>query len=185
LVYYLSLDNETCYPHAAFVLLMQNGLLKTVSDFHGNEFRYVLADGRLRDFIDALRSIHEREFALLFHKWALFEEPSKDEENRTTRLLGKKEAQKIFRDAEISRFQYRKKMRKCNDVEEYNQYLKEVISGNDDPDWRRYSVDSHMDNKLRIFKETRKNRTPTTKKGIEKRCTKLQSIPKKRIRRRS
>jgi hypothetical protein len=65
----------------AFVLLMQNGLLKTLSDFHGNEIRYVLADGRLRDFIHALRNIHEREFTLLFHKWALFKEPSKDEEN--------------------------------------------------------------------------------------------------------
>ena len=150
------------------VLLMQNGLLKTVSDFHGNEVRYVLADGRLRDFIDALRKIHEKEFALLFHKWALFEEPSKDEENRITRLLGKKEAQRIFRDAEMSRFQHRKKMRKCNDVGEYNQYLKEVISGNDDPDWRRYSVDSYMDGSLKNFKETKRNRIPVTKKELKK-----------------
>jgi len=152
----------------AFVLLMQNGLLKTVSGFHGNEFRYVLADGRLRDLIDALRNIHEREFALLFHKWALFEKPSKDEENRITRLLGKKEAQRIFRDAEMSRFQHRKKMRKCSDVEEYNQYLKEVISSNDDPDWRRYSVDSYMDASLSNFKETGRNRTPITKKELQK-----------------
>jgi hypothetical protein len=132
----------------AFVLLMQNGLLKTVSDFHGNEVRYVLADGS--------------------HKWALFEEPSKDEENRITRLLGKKEAQRIFRDAEMSRFQHRKKMRKCNDVGEYNQYLKEVISGNDDPDWRRYSVDSYMDGSLKNFKETKRNRIPVTKKELKK-----------------
>ena len=152
----------------SFVLLMQNGLLKTVSDFHGNEARYVLADGRLRDFIDALRNIHEREFALLFHKWALFEEPSKDEENRITRLLGKKEAQRIFRDAEMSRFLHRKKMRKCNDVGEYNQYLKEVISGTDDPDWRRYYVDSYMDSSLINFKETKRNRIPVTKKELKK-----------------
>lgn len=152
----------------AFVLLMQNGLIKTVPHFHGNELRYVFADGRLRDFIDALRNIHEREFGLLFHKWALFEEPSKDEENRITRLLGKKEAKRIFRDAELSRFQHRKKMRKCDGVEEYNQYLKEVISGNDDPDWRRYSVDSHMDASLSNFKETRRNRTPITKKELKK-----------------
>jgi hypothetical protein len=164
-----------------FVLLMQNGLLKTVSDFHGNEFRYVLADGRLRDFIDALRNIHEREFSLLFHKWALFEEPSKDEENRITRLLGRKEAQRIFRDAEMSRFQHRKKIRTCNDVEEYNQYLKEVISGNDDPEWRRYSVDSYMDGCLRNFKETRRNRIPVTKKELKKDVLKYDQFLREKI----
>jgi hypothetical protein len=83
-------------------------------------------------------------------------------------LLGKKEAQRIFRDAEMSRFQHRKKMRKCNDVGEYNQYLKEVISGNDDPDWRRYSVDSYMDGSLKNFKETKRNRIPVTKKELKK-----------------
>jgi hypothetical protein len=165
----------------AFVLLMQNGLLKTVSGFHGNAFRYVLADGRLRDFIDALRNIHEREFALLFHKWALFEKPSKDEENRITRLLGKKEAQRIFRDAEMSIFQHRKKMRKCNDLEEYNQYLKEVISSNDDPDWRRYSVDSHMDASLSNFKETGRNRTPITKKELQKDILKYDQFLRKKL----
>ena len=152
----------------AFVLLMQNGLLKTASDFRGNEARYVLADGRLRDYIDALRNIHEREFGLLFHKWSFFEEPSKDEVARIKRLLGEKEAQKIFKDIEIARYQHRKRMRKCNDVEEYNQYLKDVYSCNDDPDWRRSSVDNHMDNELRIFKQTRKNRKPITRKELKK-----------------
>ena len=55
----------------AFVLLMQNGLLKTVPHFHGDEFRHVLADGRLRDFIDALRIIHERECSLLFSQMGI------------------------------------------------------------------------------------------------------------------
>jgi hypothetical protein len=142
-----SMQFERSDVEKAFVLLMQNGLLKTVPHFHGNEFRYVLADGRLRDFIDALSNIHEIEFSLLFHKWALFEEPSKDEEGRITRLLGKKEAKRIFKDAEMSRFHHRKRMRECNNAEEYNQYLREVISGNNDSDWKIYSVDSHMDNR--------------------------------------
>jgi hypothetical protein len=156
-------------------------LLNTVSNFHGNEFRYVLADGRLRDFIDALRNIHEMEFDLLFHRWAFFEEPSKDEENRITRLLGEKEAQRIFSDAEMSRFQHRKKMRKCNDVEEYNHYLKEVISGNVDPDWRRYSVGSYMDNRLLKFKETRGNKIPITKRELKRDVLKYDQYLRKKL----
>jgi hypothetical protein len=151
----------------AFIILIKNVLIKIELDFHGNETRYALADGRLRDFIEALRNIHEREFSLLFHKWSFFEAPSEDEQRRINRLLGEKEARKIFKDTEMTRYQHRKKMRKCNDVDEYNQYLKEIYSSNDDPDWGRYSVESHLDGELRIFKETRKNRTPITKKDLK------------------
>ena len=152
----------------AFIILIKNVLIKNELDFHGNETRYALADGRLRDFIDALRNIHEREFSLLFHKWSFIEAPSEDEQRRINRLLGEKEARKIFKDTEMTRYQLRKKMRRCNDVDEYNQYLKEIYSSNDDPDWGRYSVESHLDSELRIFKETRKNRTPMTKKDLKK-----------------
>jgi hypothetical protein len=165
----------------AFVLLMQNGLLKIASDFLDNEARYVLADGRLRDFIDALRNIHEREFGLLFQKWTFFEEPSKDEMGRINKLLGEKEARKIFKDIEIARYQHRKKMRRCTDVEEYNQYLKEVYSSNDDSDWGRHSVEIHMDNELRIFKESRKNRTPITKKQLKKDVLKYDQYLRKEL----
>jgi hypothetical protein len=93
----------------AFALLMKNGLIKTALDFHGDETRYILADGRLRDFIEALRNIHEREFDLLFHKWSFFEEPSKDEQSRIDRLLGEKDARRVFKETEMSRYQHKKR----------------------------------------------------------------------------
>jgi hypothetical protein len=150
----------------AFITLIKNGLIKIELDFHGNETRYVLADGRLRDFIDALRNIHEREFNLLFHKWSFFEVPSEDEQRRINRLLGEKEARKIFKDTEMTRYQHKKMMRECKDVEEYNQYLKKIYSS-DDPGWRKYSIDTYMDHMLRTFKETR-NRVPSSKKDSKK-----------------
>jgi hypothetical protein len=151
----------------AFALLMKNDLIKTASDFHGDETRYVLADGRLRDLIEALRNIHEREFNLLFHKWSFFEAPSEAEQRRINRLLGENEARKVFKDTEISRYQHKIMMRRCKDVEEYNQCLKEIYSANDDPDWRRYSNDSYFDRILRAYKETRK-RVPASKKDWRK-----------------
>jgi hypothetical protein len=151
----------------AFALLMKNGLIKTALDFHGDETRYILADGRLRDFIEALRNIHEREFDLLFHKWSYFEEPSKDEQSRINRLLGEKDARLVFKETEMSRYQHKKKMRECEDVEKYNQNLREIYSSNDDPDRRRYSIDSYFDRMLRAYKETRK-RVPASKKDLRK-----------------
>lgn len=151
----------------AFALLMKNDLIKTASDFHGDEIRYVLADGRLRDLIEALRNIHENESDLLFHKWSFFEGPNKDDQNRINRLLGENEARKVFKDTEMSRYQYKTTMRKCKDVEEYNRRLKKIYSTNDDPDWKRYSNDSYFDRMLRAYKETRK-RVPASKKDLRK-----------------
>ena len=93
----------------AFMTLIKNRLIRIELDFHNNETRYVLADGRLRDFIEALRNIHEREFNLLFHKWSFFEAPSEEEQSRINKLLGEKEARKVFKDTEMSRYQHRKK----------------------------------------------------------------------------
>jgi hypothetical protein len=164
----------------AFALLMKNGLIKTASDFHGDETRYILADGRLRDFIEALRNIHEREFDLLFHKWSLFEGPNKDDQSRINRLLGENEARKVFKDIEMSRYQHRIMMRKCKDVEEYNQCLKKIYSANDDPDWKRYSSDSYFDRMLRAYKETRK-RVPASKKDLRKDVIKYDEYLKRAI----
>lgn len=102
----------------AFVLLMKNGLIKAALDFHGDETRYVLADGRLRDFIEALRNIHEREFDLLFHKWSFFEEPSKDEQSRINRL-------RAFKETRIRVPASKKDLKK--DVLKYDEYLKKVL----------------------------------------------------------
>jgi hypothetical protein len=57
-------------------------------------------------------------------------------------------------------------MRECEDVEKYNQYLKEIYSSNEDSYWRRYSIDSYYDHMLRAFKETRK-RVPASKKDLK------------------
>ena len=48
----------------------------------GKEFRYILADGHLHDFISTIKSTFVLELDFLLYKWMHFESPTLEEANR-------------------------------------------------------------------------------------------------------
>jgi len=91
----------------AFSLLIKNGLIKPGIVIHG-EMRYTIADKNLGSFIQDLRQISWIESRLLNHRWYHIAGPNAEEQDRVKWLLGDREANRIFRDAEMSRYKYKK-----------------------------------------------------------------------------
>jgi hypothetical protein len=119
----------------AFSLLIKNGLIKPVIVFR-NETRFIIADERLRKFIHDLQFVRWIEWKLLMHKWNHHCEPTKVERERMNWLLDEQEMQKIFRHAEMSRYQDKQLMKGRlkftskvgpKQPEEYKEYLNQQL----------------------------------------------------------
>lgn len=95
---------------AAFKLLIENGLIKRGIVFRGQR-RFVIADDRLRNLTNALKWIHEDEWRFLLHKWENFDEPTKEEKERMTILLGEEEATRLIKKTEMERDRYKQIMK--------------------------------------------------------------------------
>ena len=117
----------------AFDLLREANLIEPAFRFRG-QMRYKVKDEDeklhtnldLRNFLSALKVFHDVEYDLLTFKWKLFEGPSDDERRRWMWLLGEKEANRLFRDAELKRHENRKRMRQCKNTLEYHKFLNSI-----------------------------------------------------------
>ena len=83
----------------------------------GKEFRYILADGHLHDFI-AIKSTFVLELDFLLYKWMHFESPTLEEANRMGSIFNSKKFKRLSTQLEIKLSQHRKKMRVCKNVDE-------------------------------------------------------------------
>lgn len=108
----------------AMTLLKQNGLTKIAPTF-GNEIRYVIADEKLYKLIDIIGDIFKEELSLLIYKWRHFSKETPDEEDRLKWVFGERISKNILQAARISRYENKKAREKCNDIIEYNEYLKQ------------------------------------------------------------
>jgi hypothetical protein len=101
---------ESANVEETLSLLIKNGLIKPGIIFRG-DMRYMIADRDLRYLIHALSHILYREGEWLKHKWNYFEEPTREEQERMNWLLGQQKAANIFRDAELSRYENKRKIK--------------------------------------------------------------------------
>jgi hypothetical protein len=108
----------------ALTLLKENGLTKIALTF-GNEIRYLIADEKLYKLIDIIGDIFKEELSLLIYKWRHFSKETPDEEDRLKWVFGERISKNILQAARISRYENKKAREKCNDVIEYNEYLKQ------------------------------------------------------------
>jgi DNA-binding PadR family transcriptional regulator len=115
--------------------------------------RFTIADDDLHIFISDLKEVFITEMALLISKWELFESPT-EEKKRMEWIFGEKEFKQISTKLEINLSEHKKRMRNCENIEEYTEILKaESLKG--------YGT-SHWDLRLERYKQQR--RKPTNKK---------------------
>jgi hypothetical protein len=115
--------------------------------------RFTIADYDLHIFISNLKEVFITEMALLISKWELFESPT-EEKKRMEWIFGEKEFKQISTKLEINLSEHKKRMRNCENIEEYTEILKaESLKG--------YGI-SHWDLRLERYKQQR--RKPTNKK---------------------
>lgn len=124
-------------------------LIGPIANIQG-EIRFVITDDRLHELLSGLWNLHEMEFFYLTQKWKYFDTPTSEEVSRMERLLGKNEAQQMFKQFESTRHQHNLFVRKCTNVEEYNEYRKR----NDRVEWQANGISVSLD-KLEDLEELR------------------------------
>ena len=119
----------------ALDLLRQTGLIEPAIEFQGymrykikDEDEHILHGLNLRSLMSILKAFYDSEFALLKYKWEHFQGPTSEERKRWTWLLGEREARRFFNDADIIRYEKRKCIKQCKNIEEYHQFLNNICS---------------------------------------------------------
>lgn len=172
----------------AFDLLRQANLIEPAFRFRG-QIRYKVKDNNeklhtgldLRNFLSTLKAFYNEEFSLLLFKWKHFEGPTDDEIKRWKWILGDEEANRIFNDIELKRYENRKGMRQCKNTLEYHKFLnsvcpKEFVSAAYGPwpyssilyDFRQKREEEKIKQSIRTGKKSwaRKKKMRLTKKEI-------------------
>jgi DNA-binding PadR family transcriptional regulator len=142
--------------HEGINILEKVGLIKT--KLFGNEIRYVIADNQLQDFISSIKSAFIAEFMYLLAKWEWFEVPTTQEQKRMGSIFGEKQFSKLSTALEIKLHEHKKRMRKCKNVDEYQELLNENSTY-----FERLSSDITLD----LYKQHRQQMPNTTKEHLQ------------------
>jgi len=73
--------------------------------------------------MSVLKALYDEEFSVLTCKWKLFEEPTTEDRKRWKWLIGESEANKLFNELEIERYENKKRLRQCKNILEYHALL--------------------------------------------------------------
>lgn len=113
----------------AFSLLIKNGLIKPCINIHG-ETRYTFTDRKLHFLTHDLRRLSGSEGQWLKYRWYHIEGPTPEEQERVRWILGDREANRIFKEAEMSRYEYKKNIKtrpKDIQVLDYRKYIEKTL----------------------------------------------------------
>jgi hypothetical protein len=95
----------------AFMLLMKNHLIRPLMEFRG-ETKFVFTDSALSQLMNDLYSFYKLENENSYVKWNYIGEPTLEERGRRKAFFSDKmSSQQLFNQAEIHRFDFRKKIR--------------------------------------------------------------------------
>ncbi len=138
----------------AIGMLSKFGLIKSIR--FGGEVRYVIVDEELHHYIVGLKEYFTSEIDYLLYRWRYLERPTDEELSRMESIFGKEEFKKIETLSEIKLHEHKQRIKTCNNIDEYNEVLKEGILGGD-------LSESMLDRMLDRYKRQRRI-TPLGKK---------------------
>jgi hypothetical protein len=124
----------------------------------GRKIFYTIADGELFEFLENLREIILTQYRLLKFRMDYFENPTEQEKRNMEAFFGKKKFRDILLESETKRVLHKRSMRKCKDLNEYSQILREECKG------QHGYFSLHDDIKEFSEKQTKK---PKTKRGLK------------------
>lgn len=154
--------------------LIELGLIRESFEFNGKR-RYIIADERFHHLLEEFWGLHESEFSLLLYKWQVFDGPTKEERDRMFRLLGEQEASRLLRQTDSARSQHNLRLRQCESLEKYNEYLKKNCF--DSMEVMAYDAE------LERYKQKARKKMPTTKQEIRKDILRFVQYQKERLHR--
>jgi hypothetical protein len=112
----------------AFLLLKESGIIRPHIVLE-NEVRYILTDNELQELIKNISHFFEHEIILLILKWRYFEKPTEEEKKRLIWIFGKEYGKRIIQRAEICMYDNKRAIKRCQNVNEYCEYLRQDLKG--------------------------------------------------------